>query len=70
MKCTIEPDLQVGDKEFGAYCICHTCDSKLKVLVCNKQYYGIGVCTCGNCKHIKRDMIYKDIFGYRFSHFT
>lgn len=25
MNCTIEPDLQDGDKEFGAHCVCDEC---------------------------------------------
>jgi len=25
-ECTIEYDLQDGDKEFGAYCLCLNCD--------------------------------------------
>jgi len=27
MDCTIEYDLQDGDKEFGAHCVCDQCDN-------------------------------------------
>lgn len=30
MKCSIEYDLQEGDKEFGAYCICDKCAGQEK----------------------------------------
>lgn len=32
MKCTIEPDLQDGDREFGAHCVCDECSSKSPIL--------------------------------------
>lgn len=28
MKCTIEYDLQDGDREFGAHCVCDFCRSR------------------------------------------
>jgi hypothetical protein len=28
MKCSIEYDLQDGDREFGAYCICDECQKE------------------------------------------
>jgi hypothetical protein len=30
LNCTIEPDLQDGDREFGSHCVCEHCAAQVK----------------------------------------
>lgn len=39
MKCTIEYDLQDGDREFGAFCICDECDITKQNLLYSKEWW-------------------------------
>lgn len=64
MECSIEPELEQPEKQFGSYSICDSC-LPLTIGFCKLKYYGVGNCSCGICPQYTIEKKDLDIFGYK-----